>query len=133
MAYQFGRCKELGRKLMIRALRMCSNLLIVLIVVPPGTANAQAENVVLPSGSMMWRYECKAGTQCPTKCSAQGKDLFETGNFVSLTIVKMTNNEHWLRVDAGSSKIDYVIQTDQFTCTISGAALTSATAQQSRP
>jgi hypothetical protein len=112
---------------MIRALRIT----ILLIVVLSGTANAQGENVVLPSGSMIWRYECKPGTQCPTKCSAQGKDLFETGNFVSLTIVKIANNEHWLRVDAGSSKIDYVIQSDQFTCTISGAALTSATAQQS--
>jgi hypothetical protein len=127
MWYKFDRCTQLGRKLMIRALRILNMSIVVL----SGTANAQGENVALPSGSMMWRYECKPGTQCPTKCSAQGKDLFETGNFVSLTIVKIANNEHWLRVDAGSSKIDYVIQSDQFTCTISGAALTSATAQQS--
>ena len=127
MWYQLDRCTELGRKLMTRALRILNMLIVVL----SGTANAQGENVALPLGSMMWRYECKPGTQCPTKCSAQGKDLFETGNFVSLTIVKMTNNEHWLRVDSGSSKIEYIIQSDQFTCTISGAALTSATAHQS--
>ena len=99
---------------------------VMMIMTAPRAVNAQVDNMVPPVGSMMWHYECKAGAQCPTKCTIKGTELFQTGNFQSLTILQIPNQVYWIRVATGQSNLEYVAQADQFTCSISGATLMSA-------
>jgi hypothetical protein len=101
------------------------------VAILPRMANAQVDNMVPPAGSMMWHYECKTGTQCPTKCAVRGTELFSSGNYVSLTIVQIPGQVYWFRIDTGQGNVDYVAQADQVVCSMAGATMTSARAQES--
>jgi hypothetical protein len=107
----------------------------VLAAVPvliPLAANAQMENITPPSGAMAWHYECKARTKCPTSCRAKGNELFQTADYRSITILQMPNQGFWIRVDTRQANIDYVgAQVDQVICSIAGATLIFARAQES--
>jgi len=94
-------------------------------------ANAQVENLSMPTGSTTWHYECKADTQCPTKCAVGGTELFSTGNYISLTIMQLPSRGYWFRVDTGKGKVDYITQADQVNCSIMGATLIFVRAQES--
>jgi hypothetical protein len=116
---------------MIRISTMRVMVLNVLSLLAVGPANAQTENLSMPTGSTTWHYECKPGTQCPTKCAVGGTELFSTGNYTSLTIVQLPGRSYWFRVDTGHGKVDYIMQADQVNCSIIGATLSSARAQKS--
>ena len=97
-----------------------------LIALTPRVSSAETDNFALPAGSMSWQYECKAGRQCPTKCTVQGADLFSTTNYVSLTITKMPDKAVWFQLDTGTVPINYIFfQAESVTCSIAGATLTS--------
>jgi hypothetical protein len=99
----------------------------IIVGLTPNAINAQAANFVPPAGSMMWHYQCKAGAQCPTKCTVQGNELFSTGAFVSLRIWQIPNNIYWFQLEAGANIVDFIVQSpNQFACTIAGATLVSA-------
>ena len=91
----------------------------------PRPAHAQADNLSLPQGSTMWHYQCKAGIQCPTRCSVKGSELFSTSEYVSLTIAQIPGQVYWIRIDTGQTHIDYIAQGDQVICSIVGATLAS--------
>jgi hypothetical protein len=99
---------------------------VAMIMMASRAADAQIDNMVPPVGSLMWHYECKAGAQCPTRCTVKGTELFSTGNFQSLTILQIPNQVYWIRVNTGQANVDYVVQADQVACSISGATLMSA-------
>jgi hypothetical protein len=124
-------CVNLGRTIMVRNLLTWGAALSALAVLTPCEADAQVENLVPPAGAMMWHYECQPGTQCPTKCMVKGTDLFSTGNYVSLTILQIPNQVYWFRIDTGQTNVDYVAQADQVICSVVGAMLKSARAQES--
>jgi hypothetical protein len=116
---------------MVRSLLTAGAALSALVALAPRVVNAQVENMVPPAGAMMWHYECQVGTQCPTKCTVKGTELFTTGNYASLTIVQISNQGYWFRIDTGQTNVDYVAQADQVICSIVGAMLKSARAQES--
>jgi hypothetical protein len=116
---------------MVRSLLTAGAALSALVALAPRVVNAQVENMVPPAGAMMWHYECQPGTQCPTKCAVKGTELFTTGNYASLTIVQISNQSYWFRIDTGQTNVDYVAQADQVICSIVGAMLKSARAQES--
>jgi hypothetical protein len=121
---------ELAEKIMAgNSWIRCMGFLVVALLVAPA-ANGQAGNVALPAGSMTWQYQCKAGSQCPTKCTVQGAELFSTSNYVALTIVELPNKRFWFQVDTGLGPVDYLTQADTVTCSIAGAMLTSARTQE---
>jgi hypothetical protein len=101
------------------------------LVFAPCKARAQENKIELPPGAMTWNYECKAGAQCPTKCSAKGTELFQTSNYTSMTIVQIADQVFWFRVDTGKNMIEYVTKSEQVICSITGAGLKSAHAQES--
>jgi hypothetical protein len=116
---------------MVRSLLTWGAALSALAVLTPCEVDAQVENMVPPAGAMMWHYECQVGTQCPTKCTVKGTELFSTSDYASLTIVQMPNQVYWIRLDTGQKNVDYVItQADPVMCTIVGATLKSARAQE---
>jgi len=65
------------------------------------SVNAQPTEVSPPPGSMMWHYECKAGTQCPTAYAVKGNQVFATANYASFTIRQIPNQIFLLKVDTG--------------------------------
>jgi hypothetical protein len=69
--------------------------------------------------------------QLPDKVCRRGTELFSTGNYISLTIVQLPSRSYWFRVDTGKGKVDYIAQADQVNCSIIGATLISARAQES--
>ena len=93
--------------------------------VAPQPASAQAGNMLAPPGSMTWQYECKDGTQCPTRCAVKGTELFSSSNYKTLTIVRIPEQAYWIRIDTGQGTIDYVAQADEIVCSMAGAALKS--------
>ena len=115
---------------MVRSL-LTAGAAFALVALAPRVVNAQVENMVPPAGAMMWHYECQPGAQCPTKCTVKGTELFSTGNYASLTIVQISNQGYWFRIDTGQTNVDYVAQADQVICSIVGATLKSARAQES--
>ena len=116
---------------MVRSLLTWGAALSALAVLTPCEVDAQVENMVPPAGAMMWHYECQVGTQCPTKCTVKGTELFSTGNYVSLTILQIPDQVYWFRIDTGQTNVDYVAQADQVICSVVGATLKSARAQES--
>jgi hypothetical protein len=95
------------------------------------SANAQAQEISVPTGSMEWRYECPAGGQCPTTCSIKGNQIFSTANYTSVTVFQLPNQVFWFRVDTGDKMVEFVMAADQMACSISGASLKAARATES--
>lgn len=91
-------------------------------------ADGQVDAPNVPPGAIPWHYECKGG-DCPTKCTVNGNELFQTGGYASLTILQLPDRRHWIRVQTGQTNIDYVIQADQVWCTVTGATLTALPAR----
>ena len=106
-----------------------------LVALQPCAASAGSDDVVLPPGAMTWTYECKPGVECPTKCSMKGTELFSTGNYLSFTIIQIPAQAFWFRIDTGQTFVHYFIAqnniADQVSCSIAGATLMSARAQDS--
>src|ERR1043166_6881592 len=98
---------------MVRSFLTWGAALSALAVLTPCEVDAQVENLVPPAGAMMWHYECQPGTQCPTKCTVKGTELFSTSNYVSLTILKIPDQVYWFRIDTGQTNVDYVAQADE--------------------
>jgi hypothetical protein len=95
------------------------------------SANAQAQEISVPTGSMEWRYECPAGGQCPTTCSIKGNQIFSTANYTSVTVFQLPNQVFWFRVDTGDKMVEFVMAADQMACSITGASLKAARAWKS--
>jgi hypothetical protein len=94
-------------------------------------SHLQPNDASPPPGSMMWHYECNGGTQCPTTCTIKGNQVFTTSDYASFTITQIPNQVFWFQVDTGDKAIDYVVQSDQVVCSISGAVLKAARASAS--
>jgi hypothetical protein len=95
----------------------------VLAFLMPQVSSAEADNFALPAGSTAWRYDCKAGSQCPTKCAIQGADLFATANYISLTVAKLPDRTFWVQINTGVVPINYIVQADSVMCSVAGAIL----------
>jgi hypothetical protein len=102
-----------------------SGVAVSALVLTARASSAETGNFTLPAGSMSWHYECKSGTQCPTKCTVQGTELVSTGNYISLTIAKVPDKTFWLHIDTGVVPVDYIFQAESVTCSLSNATLTS--------
>src|SRR5215216_435318 len=83
-----------------------------LVALLPATPSANAEpsqaisplqpsDASPPPGTMMWQYECSAGTQCPTTCMIKGNPIFQTSDYATLTITQIPNQAFWFQVDTG--------------------------------
>ena len=106
---------------MTKILLICGLLLLL-----PGVALAQSDTVKSAPPAMTWRYDCVAGTQCPSNCSLAGKELFSTSDYHSITIAELSGPVYWIKIDTGQRIIEYIGQSEQFHCMISGALLVSA-------
>ena len=95
------------------------------------SANAQATEITLPAGSMEWVYECRAGVSCPTTCSLQGKEVFSTANYVSITVVRLPDHVYWFRVDTGDKPAEFIFDGGQIVCSFNTATLKTARAWES--
>jgi hypothetical protein len=90
------------------------------------SANAQANEISVPTGSMEWRYECPAGVQCPTTCSIKGNQLFSTADYAAVTIFQFPRQVYWFRIDTGDKVIEFILEGEQMACSIAGATLKAA-------
>ena len=99
----------------------------VLVGFPAGVpgAHAQDSEMTLPAGSMEWRYECPAGLQCPTTCTAKGNPIFSTADYASVTIFRLATQAYWFRIDTGDKLIEFILE-GEMSCSINGAKLKSA-------
>src|SRR5262245_53065781 len=112
---------------------------LVALLPPTPSANAQPKQEISPlqpsdasppPGTMMWQYECNAGTQCPTTCTINGNPFFQTSDYATLTITQIPNRVFWVQLDTGDKIIDYLVQSD-VVCSITGAVLKAARARES--
>src|SRR5262245_15836112 len=92
------------------------------------SAMAQSIDISLPAGSMEWRYECQAGVSWPTVCSLQGKTIFSTADYASVTIVRLPGRAYWFRFDTEDKPVEFVVEGEQLVCSINSPAVKAARA-----
>jgi hypothetical protein len=95
------------------------------------SANAQANEISVPAGSMQWQYECPAGVSCPTICSIKGNQIFSTADYALVTIFQLPRQAYWFRVDTGDKMVEFIFEGEQMVCSITGAKLKAAHAWES--
>jgi hypothetical protein len=102
-------------------IKIMKRAFVILALGGPGARAAQPPEIVAPAGSVTWHYECKVG-DCAAKCAVNGAELFSTGTFFGLIIMKLPDQGFWIEIDAGKINVDYVQTSpgDKLLCTITG-------------